>query len=324
MLDLDAHPDNPFRTPQWRWERAGTVLEGGPALSRKRDDAATGRAVRFRRHLQGASSPADFALLCEADAGLYWAHRLWSRRDDDLGRMAAHAIEARTLALQEPAAIARRLRIPAEAVVAYEEIFFDCRQAAADRCDDWILFNVLGQAVYRGLRAREYDLLWKLYGYHYGEHVLDALIRMAIEPARPDDPAGVQAAFADDTKGVLRIRATVAARTLTINDFTALPLLEHYRGWVEMERQGELSGGAQAGIMNNIHVMMTSLPFSVGKKDDSRVPGLPAYDEAAAELRGDELLVLAAGGEAPTLARMEALAFPPATNGTPQPVETAP
>ena len=45
--ELQAH--SPVRPPDWRWRRAQALVAAGRYVSQRRDDADTGRAVRYLR-----------------------------------------------------------------------------------------------------------------------------------------------------------------------------------------------------------------------------------------------------------------------------------
>jgi hypothetical protein len=56
--------------------------------------------------------------------------------------------------------------------------------------------------------------------------------------------------------------------------------------------------------------MMSALPFKIGTRVDSAADKMLPYDNGAAELRNDELMVLSAGGKLATQPTIEQLRFP--------------
>jgi hypothetical protein len=127
-----CRPDCPLAPPDWRWHRAGLLLEGRVRRRRRIDDAAVRRALAFRR--RSAPGPprrpaADPALA--AAAGL--------RAGD--GRRRA-LLEAWLLSGLDDAGIAARGGIEPAAVAAYAATFFDVRGGLGDPA--WVRFTALG------------------------------------------------------------------------------------------------------------------------------------------------------------------------------------
>ena len=50
----DFSPSNPFRSPHWRWDRAGLMTDGSLPKARRLDDAWAIRAAKFRAKLKAA------------------------------------------------------------------------------------------------------------------------------------------------------------------------------------------------------------------------------------------------------------------------------
>lgn len=315
---LEYSPRNPFRPVHWRWGRAGAVA-AGHALSRSRDDAWVHRAAKFRAAADACKSPADFYLLEAKDPPLYWAHELFRHRADEHQerRILVHALEARLLAVQPYDEIARRANLEADVVDAYERVFFN----VAGKHDqlDYIAMAVMGPAAYRGIRTRQYDLLWKLYGWGYGPMMVDMFLTMLPARSRPSDEAGLMAAVEDSARASMKLKGMLAAQTVGINDMNAPMLFAEFVKLCEAEKKGGKEAAGQQGLLGNIDGMMRALPFRVGAHAPPEavagrkmaVRQLPAYDSGAAELRGDELMLLATGQPIPTTQHLNLLAFPP-------------
>jgi hypothetical protein len=62
--------------------------------------------------------------------------------------------------------------------------------------------------------------------------------------------------------------------------------------------------------VQNIGTMLSSLPFKIGTKLDSEGDKMVPFDNGAAELRGDELMIVAAGGKLTNQPALENLRFP--------------
>jgi hypothetical protein len=142
LVDLGAA--NPRRPVDWRWQRAGLMLELGLRWSRRRDDAQVRRAKQYRAALRRCRGEAD-------------RRSLERKMPDVAGAVAIHegepttrgAVEARLLAGEPIEAIARRCSVPVEAVEIYEQLFFN----VADRLTStsYILFHAVGAASNNGL-----------------------------------------------------------------------------------------------------------------------------------------------------------------------------
>jgi hypothetical protein len=314
MLDpLLYHPRNPFRPVDWRWHRAGQAAGGELRLSRRADDAWTHRAARFRRRLEQVATPWDVCVLEADDPDLYWAHQAWQAKVAAPGEhVAAYALEARLLAVQPHAEIAARGRLPQGSVTAYEACFFD----VADAHDkvDYIAHAVMGPAFYRGVRARSFDLLWKLLGWGYGPYFVDTLLTQKVVQARPADEAAMQAALVDVARSFVGQKGLIAGVTVDVNSHTATYLITELNHMVAADKAAGREAAGQQTLLTNLGAMMAQLPFRVGHH---AVPGPVAdrrlevvVDSGAAELRGEELMLLGAGREVPALPHLGLLAFP--------------
>jgi hypothetical protein len=306
---LQALRDNPLRAPSWRWLRAAQVDAGGLKPSKIMDGgegyAWIRRALRLkRRHALATNRPDALYALARADRSLFWAHTIWAE-DKSPTRW---AIEAHILADETDEAIAKKVGCEPDVINAYEAVFFNVRERLVNT--EYVANVVMGDAVARGLNERQYDLLWKLFGYRGGPHVLDAMISKFSAIGRPQKPEEVSQFFQEATIHAMRHKAAIAAVTIPINTHTQLPLLDAYVKYVEIERTTENAEKAQAGIVQNIGAMLTALPFKIGTKLDSEGDKMVPFDNNAAELRSDELMIVAAGGKLANQPLLQDLRFP--------------
>ena len=288
-MSVDHHPDNPARPVAWRWERAGEAAAGVVGLSR-RDDAWVAAAAAFRRDLGRARGPQAAYALAERHGVVYWAHRLHDRRHEEDGRIAPNLLEARVLARQGRGDIARMMGTREGVVEAYEALFFD----VASRLDapDYMLAVVFGPALVRGLRSRDFDLLWKLAGYRCGPHVLERLVNpMPERPAATAD--GAQGAIASAIVDAAQRNALIAhLTTRPTNDMTAVALMIEYRELMRLEREAGAGDGEQKSLTRNVQAMLLAVPFAAGDGGEaaSVAAGLGQLDLMAGELRGDQVV----------------------------------
>jgi len=310
---LNDFRDSPQRAPHWRWLRALQIDKGGPRASRTLDGAEgftwIRRAVKLKRHFDLANSrPAALYALLQRDRDLFWAHSIWIE-DKAPTRW---AIEARILAGETDESIAAKLGIEPSVVAAFAHVFFDIREKMAHT--DYILNVVLADAVTRGLSERQYDLLWKLMGYHGGEHTLSAIIGKFTPTAKPEAPDAVAGFFQDFAVNTMKYKAALAALTVQVNSHTQLPLIDSFVKYVEIERTTANASKAHSTIVENIGAMLAALPFRVGTKLDSSTLKMLPFDNGAAELRNDELMTLAVGGDVQDQKMIQELRYPEATD----------
>lgn len=310
---LNALRDNPRRAPHWRWLRAVQIDGGGFRASRAIDgpDGFTWirKAVRLKRHFERANSrPEAMYAMLQRDRDLFWAHSIWS----DEKAPTRWGIEARILAGESDDEIAEKLGTNPEIVGAYANTFFDVREKL--RHPDYIINVVLSDAVTRGLQERHYDLLWKLLGYKGGPHVLNAVIQKFADIARPDGTDGVSGFFQDMAVSCMKYKAAIASLSINVNTHTQLPLIDSFVKYVEIEKNSDNASKSHATIVENIGAMLSSLPFKVGTKLDSVAIKMLPFDDGPAELRNDEMMVIAAGGSLQNTASIQELHFPEKTD----------
>jgi hypothetical protein len=304
-----AFRDNPCRAPHWKWLRAQEIDGEGPRATRALDgeDGFTWirRASRLKRHYERAGNrrAALYALILR-DKELFWAHSIWLADKNPV----RWGIEARVLAGETDEEIAAKIGTDPGVISAYVKTFFDVRDRLQNL--DYVQNVIMADAVTRGLQERHYDLLWKLLAYKGGPHVLDAVIGRGTAVERPNHADGVGDFFQDFAISSMKYKAALASLTVQINTHTQLPLIESFVKYVEIERNSENAMKAQASIVDNIGVMLTSLPFKIGTKLDAEGVKMLPFDNGAAELRGDEMMVIAAGGQIANTADIQKLNFP--------------
>jgi hypothetical protein len=306
---LQALRDNPRRAPNWRWLRAVQIDTGGPRASRATDGeegfAWIRRASRLkRRYEQAGNRPDALYRLIQYDRDLFWAHSMWL----DEKNPTRWAIEASILAGDSCERIAERLGASPTIVQAYENVFFDVRARLHEKL--YIVNVVMGDAVTRGVSERQYDLLWKMFGYHGGTHVLDAVISKFSPIAKPEKSDDVGQFFQDFAVNTVKHKAALATLTVPVNTHTQLALIEAFVQYVQIEKNTENAMKSQSTIVENIGAMLGALPFRIGTKLESTVEKMLPYDDGAAELRNDELMIVAAGGQLTDQALIQDLRFP--------------
>jgi hypothetical protein len=300
---------SPRRAPNWRWLRAVQIDAGGKRATRVLDGAEgfawIRRLVRLKRHYERANRSQDavYALMLR-DHDLFWAHSMWV----DEKAPTRWGIEARVLAGETDEEIAAKLGTEPGVITAYVNAFFDVREKLNN--SDYVINVVMADAVTRGLQERHYDLLWKMLAYQGGPFVIDSVINRFISIGRPDSSNGVAGFFQDAAINSMKYKAALATMTVQINTHTQLPLIDSFVKYVEIERTTDSASKAQSSIIDNIGAMLAAMPVKVGTKLDSAAVKMLPFDNNAAELRGDEMLIIASGGALENTADLQTLNFP--------------
>ena len=252
------------RPVDWRWQCAALAASGEYPLSRRRDgDVWVARATKFIREHENCETELDMAELAERHPVIYWAYDIWYTQNES-GNPVRSEVEARLLADDQIENIARRVATEVEVIEAYERLFFNVRERLADR--GYLMHCVLGPAVHLGFQATEYDLIWKLF----------ALLGRATGRGPDDRPVGGSCPSGSRQRpevlrrgrrqNDLRRVAMLALKTFRINNFNAMEIIDKFLKLVELERTGGAGGGiATEAVKQNVHAMLVSLPFTVGR-----------------------------------------------------------
>ncbi len=157
-----------FRTPDWRWRRACSLVDGGRNFCRSRDDEETGRAVYFLRDLRRGLRPSSKADLLRRSSDIHAAQQLHEE-----GGTARLVIQARVLAGQSSDEIAKLTCLTPSVIDTYEALFFHCREFLGFR--DWIAFSAIGNAFRDGSKP-DPGVVLKSFAYRGGPMVLEAVL----------------------------------------------------------------------------------------------------------------------------------------------------
>lgn len=301
---IDVAPNNPMRTADWRWRRAAEILAGEGRPASKTVDGVQGfpwirKAVRYMKKSEKATTELKQLRLADKYPDIFWAHFLWRQQTAPQ----RYSIEARLLAKCTSTEISLRTGFTHGAIDAYENLFFNVRTRL--RQTGYILHQVMGPAIQRGLSDREYDLLWKLYGYFLGPHVLDALESRFVSPNWCHTSDSVNDTLLDDAVSTLKLRAAIAAKTVPVNTSTQLALLEQFTRFVEVERSTDSAGKSQSALLGHIAAMMNSLPFDIGGEQ----PGTE-FDYSPVELTYEETVRASTGHETRFAPILRKLTYP--------------
>lgn len=288
--------DNLRRPPDWRFQRAGELVDtAGRAATR--DDAAVRNCYRFRRRLSRCQNDSDMLAALDSYPDMYEAYMIYDASDDP--QEYRWELEARVLARESAEAIQRKMGISAAVIDAYITNFFD----VVDRLDHQsiIVHTVMGKSVQAGLAERDHDCLWKMFGYWAGPMILDAYIYKFNTPTQPETADGVSAFWSDDAKEQLRMKASVAVRTMPVNWQTREQILAFWQKIVELEIQAGQAGVGTETFVANVQALTDSIDWQAYKPDEhGKLTGPAAQIETkGVRLRAAELTMIGMG-EKPT------------------------
>lgn len=296
------------RPPNWRWELARLLRGSDRSLAvrlNKRADEATRRLKKFQEEESRVRTQCQSLDLQERWPTLSEAFYLHNSSN----KYTRWELEARLLTLDTYDEIAARLRLRDPGIVAwYEKAFFSVR----DRLDShgWVSHVIIGELLQTGLTERKPDILWKLYGYAGGGAVLDLVIdHVHRNKTSSKDVQSATAFFKDDMKQTMAVKASIAAKTLKLDNTSGPIVLEVAAKFEEIEQialnaSGAGSGGLGASLAENLKAFLAGLRWGNGTQAfwvDPATPGkavgdidsrLLMIDNARAELRSEELLRL--------------------------------
>lgn len=306
---------NPERVPDWRWQRALGYLEGRQRGPTRKRDGAIGykwirQAVRFKTEFDRCQSDLDRYDLSERRPYLYWAWRLY---EDETAPL-RHGIEARLLTEETFGTIGFKCGTDPRVIEAYEAVFFNVRDRLQH--SELIYKSVFRPMLERGLSEREYEWIWKLYAYALGPLMYEAISNKFVNPSKVVTPDSVNAAVQDDLISTLKMKAMLAAKTVSVNPQTQMEILHAFTKYAEVEQIGENAGRQEGQLLDHISAMMTALPFDVDGRDPmndhQRVPAghLTKFRASAIELTYEETLRGALGQPLPEAEQLVGMRFP--------------
>lgn len=306
--------DHPYRPVHWRWERARILKElGRRAPGKDKDDKWVRAAAAFRKAKDECRDEIEVYQLMERYPELAMAYELWDEEKvnaDGRPNSMRYEIEARMLARESYETISKKSGLPVTTLKWYERLFFNVFDRLHNKM--YIFHQAIGDSIQRGMTDRDYAVLWKLYGYVRGPHMLDFLITTFSDWARPS-ASQVESSLLDDHRITMRRKAALAARMVGINHHSSDRLIELHTKIIEIEKS--VGDAAPDGVQHNIQVMLSHLPFLVGKQASTMATNpLLNFHGMPADLRANELMALSTGQKIDP-ASLEDYKFPEPPNG---------
>lgn len=308
MDALVLHRSHPYRPPDWRWQRATNIKEGKSKLHKTRDDKMILEATKFQTALSKCRDDEARFKLFDEMRDIYLAYELRDEKrelEDTYSAGRSHPcryeIEARLLAAESYESIASKVFATTAAIELFAALFFD----VADRLtsSSYVINTVLGPQVHRGLTEKNYDIIWKLFGYWWGPQAIDSLITKFSTGKQQVTAASINSLWKQFTRDSLTMKSGLASLLMPVNTFNQLQILETDARYKEVEIATESVSNVESGIVMNISEMLHLLPW-INRKNDPKI--LPIYDTAV-EPRAFDVL-------SEDRAKTEDVKFPEPTN----------
>lgn len=298
-MDRELRANNRHRPPNWRWQRITQLVERRGRISQRRDDEWIVEGRKFLTAANRCQTDEEHIDLAYAAPERYeiWALYEGGKQTEQT----RGAIEARLLAREDVEEIARKTGYPAKAIELYHHWFFDVRDRLAH--PDLITTCVFGKSIQAGLSERDFDLLWKLYGYAGGGELLD----MVINKFAPAGSAKRIVAFLqDDFMATLALKGNIAMRTMPISYQTQLEIANLWMRLREMEnKDGGGTGGGAEGILQATRQFFAELPWQkASKATPSNNELLETLDRSSISVRAHEITLIGTGQQTPFMQQL--------------------
>ncbi|PQO38882.1 hypothetical protein C5Y96_03145 [Blastopirellula marina] len=213
VLSLKIADGAPSLKPYWRWDAArDEVASEGRRIDY--EDAGIARLVQYLEQTPERT-----------DAVLDEARRIFE--EDGLARA---ELEARVVANQPPAKIAKLCGLNIDVVNAYEEYFFVARRYL--RACDWLTCNVFGGVPGRGHENHELRQVWAKLAYQGGRIILQKMIDVYRQASRGMDICLLDVYLQDDKDIELPIQMEIAMQVIPTSrehDWFSLDLAYYWR-----------------------------------------------------------------------------------------------
>lgn len=325
----DFQKYNFFRSPQWRWERVLSLIDRDadtPGRCNRRDDQIVKTARNFVLRWRNSDNDVRERLTFE-NPGLTYAYNYHQRQMDDPD--CAMYIQARTLARQTPEDISKTTGMLPEAIQWYIDLFFDVTPYIDQR--DWITKQVLLPAIiktpqhdpdadnalpmFRDSTVSKpfMDGSIKLFAYFGGPYIVDLLLA-GMQPGKPvTSPEDIAPWLDNNITTTLRRRTAQASTLFEINKYNVLELVAVHNRIMEIARSDDSQEMTKSTQEKHIEAMLQELPWAVGDDAEKIYANtvVGRFDQMSAELRDDELLLVASGRPAPTIEKGFLKELPP-------------
>ena len=241
----------------------------------------------------------------------------------------AFMIEARLLANQSFVEIADAVNSDPDVVEWYEALFFNV--APFLRCHDWIMNHVLTPAFDRFAESKDdeeeddirrfvtppvikphYDMTLKFFAYFGGPMLVEFMIsgfkRGVVCHSQDEIGSYLDGVFNDG----FRRRSAQSVGVFEVNKYNVMEVFATHLRIMELARGIEGQDERHSLFEKHVNAMLTEIPWVVGSHAKQLFEGTSVgrYDEMAAELRDEELLLVSAGEKPLTIEEVPGLSMP--------------
>jgi hypothetical protein len=280
-----------YRPPNWRWQRAAELeTHAREEWSRSADtDRDVIAAVDFRRQvIHGDEGERNREKRRNAH---YYA--AWCIYTDAQQNRARWELEARLLSRADDETIADRIACSPRTVRIYERWFYNVR----DRLKNWgyIFQQLILPLLPQNATEKDYEYIWKYYGFKYGHAMLDSMIYGLCELKSPSGEAAVQDCLSDEFRQGLNTKGALSAKLTPVNWETRIELLNARLKLLESDRAAEMVGAGGNAVrdtfLRGVQESLANLPWVY--EEGVRRPGMTVVQIGGASLRTDEALLAA-------------------------------
>ncbi len=287
---------NPFVPPDRRARIARFCIAHGISPATFRDDQATWNIWRFLKKRRAACEPAERLRVELAHRDLALAFELHHGNHRRLRPL----LEAYLLAGADDASLAKKLALPKRAVRWFRRAFFDVEHLRKSPLR--IIHDVIGITDSEGQSALSEHKVWKLVGYLLKVDALDRFFHDPNADGEALSSGGLNAWFARHTRMILGCKRLLATSNLSTDNAQHAEMLLRLLQQ-EQSSQRESDAAPSTPIERHVQAMLAEIPWTAGAAAAEVYEGtvVDKYDKMAAEVRDEELQILAAGETVPGL-----------------------
>jgi hypothetical protein len=304
-IDLDKYRlgANTFAPADRRFRLATKCIQQGLRPS-FHDDRPTWVLFQFMRKYRAARDLAQRSRLRREYSGLSIAFDLHHGKAQEL----CPVIESYILTGASDEEIARRLAVPTDAICWFRTSFYDVEHLRSSRIR---MLKFIGVIDGDGELSLDVHRLWRLTGYTMKCQGLDHLFQL-----NGNDSAlhgeGFEAWMSRQMRSTLHLKQLIAAHRLSVDAPKHLETLIQL--WVEEQNRLREAGQVSLNQYEQYaKALIEQIPWAFGAaaEESFKDTQIGKHDEGAAELRADELMLLAAGEKVPGLDEQLSVLPPP-------------
>lgn len=196
--------------------------------------------------------------------------------------------------------------VPMKAIRAYKELFFDVEDKINQK--SYIEHYVIGSDI-QNLQEDNYETIWKLFGYHLGPKVLQAIVSRTVNPRYCQSADSVNASLKEDIMGSFQIACAVASKHPAGGTAATKHLTGLFAKFMEVDKMEDLSSSSNQ-LIEHIKALIGSLQFTVGGTYPSDNP-MQLYHGSSCEPTLEDLIEISAKGKSEAMDEASGIKYPP-------------